>query len=157
MVILNVNNEFMKIIKANIEHIAVAAHLFNQYRVFYGNESDLAIATTFLTERLENKESVVFLALNEQEKGVGFIQLYPTFSSVSAQRSWILNDLFVTEEARGIGAGKALMNAAKDLAKQTNAKGLALETAHDNHIAKKLYESLGYERDASYHSYFLSL
>lgn len=147
----------MDIIKASAENVAMVADLFNQYRVFYGHESDIGVATTFIQERLENNESIVFLALNEQGEGIGFTQLYPTFSSVSAQRSWILNDLFVTEDARGQGAGKALMNAAKELAISTNAKGLALETANDNLTAQKLYESLGYERDTAYYSYFLSV
>ncbi|MBD1556392.1 GNAT family N-acetyltransferase [Vibrio sp. S9_S30] len=145
----------MDLMKATTEHVAIAADLFNQYRVFYGHESDIGVATTFIQERLENNESVVFLALNEQGEGIGFTQLYPTFSSVSAQRSWILNDLFVTENARGKGVGKALMNVAKELAVSTNAKGLALETARDNLTAQTLYESLGYERDTTYYSYFL--
>ncbi|WP_328590360.1 GNAT family N-acetyltransferase [Veronia nyctiphanis] len=88
---------------------------------------------------------------------VGFTQLYPSFSSVSAQKTWILNGLFVKEEARGQGAGKALLDAAKAFTHSTGAKGLSLETAKDNHHAQALYESLGYEKDDRYYSYFLTL
>ncbi|BCL69368.1 N-acetyltransferase [Vibrio nigripulchritudo] len=147
----------MEIIKVTASEVEMAASLFDQYRVFYGNESDEALARTFIGERIANAESVVFLAKDDSGNAVGFTQLYPTFSSVSAQRSWILNDLYVSADVRGQGYGKALMNAAKDFAIETGAKGLALETAQDNQNAQKLYESLGYQRDEHYYSYFLSV
>ncbi len=114
--------------------------LFDAYRQFYGQDSDIALAKEFLTVRVANNESVIFLAKNAEGKAVGFTQLYPSFSSVSARRIWILNDLFVTEDARGQGIGKALMNAAKQHAGQTFAKGLALSTQKEN-AGARLYTS----------------
>ncbi|WP_047046972.1 GNAT family N-acetyltransferase [Vibrio mexicanus] len=147
----------MEVKQATAQDVTIIATLFDQYRVFYEQESDLTLAEEFLTARLANQESVIFFAIDEKGSPLGFTQLYPTFSSVSAKRSWILNDLFVTEQARGQGVARALMNAAKQHAIDTQAKGLALETAHTNHTAQKLYESLGYQRDNEYYSYFLSI
>ncbi|MGF1740063.1 GNAT family N-acetyltransferase [Vibrio profundum] len=147
----------MNILQATTDHLDHVARLFNQYRVFYGVESDLKLAQEFIGERLSNNESVVFLALDSNGEAVGFTQLYPSFSSVSVQKIWILNDLFVNGDFRGQGVGKALLNAAKQFAEGTKAKGIALETAHDDVSAQHLYETLGYQKDTRYYHYFLTL
>ena len=112
----------------------------------------MPLAVHFLRERILARESVIFAAF-DGEHIVGFTQLYPSFSSVSAQRSWILNDLFVLENYRKQGIAEQMMARAKAFAAQTNAKGLALETAVDN-PAQHLYERLGWERDAGALHYF---
>lgn len=142
---------------AQSTHANAIAELFNQYRIFYKQNSDLALAQSFISERLKSKDSVIFFAQNDAGDYLGFTQLYPTFSSISAQRSWVLNDLFVTETAREKGVATALMNTAYEHAKQTGAKGLALATAKDNVQAKALYENLGYALDTSFDHYFLSI
>jgi GNAT superfamily N-acetyltransferase len=101
-------------------------------------------------------ESVIFVAQNQQGQAIGFTQLYPAFSSVSARRIWILNDLFVTPGARGNGVARQLLDMAKNHAVATGAKRLALSTARDN-PAQKLYESVGYERDNLFYHYSLTL
>jgi len=143
--------------KATLSDLACVAPLFNQYRVFYGQPSDLDLAADFLEQRLTHHESVILLARNEQGDCVGFTQLYPSFSSVSVQRTWILNDLYVLPELRGQGVGKMLLNAARQHAIDSGAKGIGLETARDNLSAQKLYESLGYQRETEFYSYFLSV
>lgn len=85
-----------------------AAPLFALYREFYGRPYDAAVAADFLRARLERDESVVLLA-EQQGDAVGFTQLYPGFSSVSAAPVWVLNDLYVLEQARGGGAATALI------------------------------------------------
>ncbi|WP_087024818.1 GNAT family N-acetyltransferase [Thaumasiovibrio subtropicus] len=147
----------MTIAKVTVNEIEATASLFDAYRVFYGHASDIAAAREFINARVVNKESVILLARDEGGKAVGFTQLYPSFSSVSVARTWILNDLFVNETQRGKGIGKQLLNAAKAHAIATGAKGLSLETARDNTNAQALYESLGYERDNHYYSYFLTV
>ncbi|HZG86741.1 GNAT family N-acetyltransferase [Paenibacillus sp.] len=142
--------------QATIGDLAEAAALFNEYRQFYGQPSDPDGAQAFLYERFVHLESVIFLAkAGTERETVGFMQLYPTFSSISMQRSWILNDLFVAASARGQGAAQALLDAAAAYARQTGAKGLALSTAPDNVIAQRLYEKNGFERDAEFYHYFL--
>ncbi|MFZ3155355.1 GNAT family N-acetyltransferase [Pseudomonas sp.] len=143
--------------KAELTNLQGVAELFDAYRVFYGKKPDLTLARDFITERLENSESTIFYAQTADGKYVGFTQLYPSFSSVSAQRSWILNDLYVSEKVRGKGIGKKLLSKAKEYAIITKAKGISLETARSNIQAQKLYESLGYIKDLDYYSYYLSL
>jgi len=124
--------------------------LFDAYRVFYEQPSDPAIARSFLKERLRLRESVLLLAISASGEALGFVQLYPSFSSVAAQRIWILNDLYVLEKARTGGVGRALMQAAGAHARFTGAIRLTLSTGAENTQAQRLYESLGYVRDNSY-------
>jgi len=142
--------------RAELEDLKEVSILFAAYRVFYKQQSDVAIALKFIKERFKNSESVIFYAKDESGRYVGFTQLYPSFSSVSMQRSWILNDLFVLAEMRNFGVGKKLLNKAKEFALETKAKGIALETAASNTKAQKLYESIGYTRDSEF-SYFLNV
>lgn len=138
---------------ADINHIAP---LFDAYRVFYEQISDIALAEHFLNERLCNDESVLFYALNDETETVGFVQLYPSFSSVSAKRLWILNDLYVAPGARRLGVGKQLMTRAKEYAEETCSKGLILETGFNNANGQALYESLGYQKSPDFY-YFLNI
>lgn len=133
------------------------AYLFNDYRVFYKQKSDITVALEFISERLDKNESVIFFAHDAKGDLLGFTQLYPNFSSVSAKRSWILNDLYVSSAARRLGVARKLMNAAKDFVISTDAKGISLETAPDNVNAQALYESLGYEKSSGFYSYYLSV
>lgn len=142
----------MEIRRATPEDVPLVAPLFDAYRVFYEQEPDPELAHDFLRERLERAESVVFLALDgEAGRATGFTQLYPLFSSVAAQRTWLLNDLFVAPEARGRGVGGALLEAARRFAAETGAGGLELATAPDNVTAQRLYEATGWKRDAFLH------
>jgi ribosomal protein S18 acetylase RimI-like enzyme len=150
---MNLNIE---IIKAELTDLPQVANLFDQYRVFYKQTSDLELATQFISERLTFKDSIIHIAWINNE-AVGFTQLYPSFSSVSAKRIWILNDLFVLESARQLGVAKQLMDSARQLAIETDAKGLALKTAKTNKAAQALYESLDYQQDTEFLSYFLGI
>lgn len=144
--------------RASIDDLATVAVLFDAYRQFYGQPADYRLAEGFLRERFEKNESVVFLAVDgRSEKGLGFTQLYPSFSSVSARRIWILNDLFVTPTARKQGVGRALLDAACYHGKATGAKRLILSTATTNHQARALYESYGYKQDEVFLTYKLEL
>lgn len=139
------------------EDLVEVVPLFDQYRMFYEQASDLSGAYTFLQERLLSKESILYIARNESGDAVGFTQLYPSFSSVSMKRVWILNDLYVLPQARHTGVAKRLLEAAQALAVQTEAKGIALSTANDNYLAQHLYEAFGYKKDKDFLSYFLTL
>jgi GNAT superfamily N-acetyltransferase len=114
--------------------------LFDLYRIYYKRSADASASKKFLLERIQKKESIIFIAESE-DKIVGFTQIYPLFSSLSMKRLWLLNDLFVLEKYRGKGISKQLINAAKQLAKDTNASGLLLETEKTNIIGNKLYPS----------------
>lgn len=130
--------------------------LFDGYRRFYGRPSEPGVAREFLQQRFERGESVVFLALLG-EQAVGFTQLYPSFSSVSAARIHVLNDLFVSERGRRHGVGKALLAAAVEFGRADGAVRLVLSTAHTNLAAQALYESTGWKRDDENREYEFSL
>lgn len=130
--------------KATLQDIRQLSELFDQYRIFYHKTSDVPAAEQFLTERIENGDSKIFVAENE-ERLVGFVQLYPLFSSTRMKRYWLLNDLFINESYRGKGFSKELIERAKEMAKSTDACGILLETGKSNDIGNKLYPSCGFE------------
>jgi len=123
--------------------VSSVALLFDAYRVFYSQSSSLQGAFDFLEQRIANNESAVFLALMNNEP-VGFVQLYPVFSSVQMKKAWILNDLFVTESARNNGIGEALLQQAIQFGRETGAAYLLLQTASDNYRAQSVYEKNGW-------------
>jgi len=139
----------MKIIQANETHLDQVVELFDAYRVWYRKPSDKSTARTFLLERMESKESIIYVAEDDQGKLVGFTQLYPIFSSTRMKRMWLLNDLFVQSESRGKGVSKMLINQAKELAKSNNACGILLETEKSNDIGNKLYPSMDFELESN--------
>lgn len=141
------------VIRAYPEHADQIAPLFDGYRQFYDQVSDIDAGRQFVLERLKHNESVIFLALDGKQS-VGFTQLFPTFSSVSMRRLWILNDLFVVPAARRRGVARALLEQARQFAIETQAKGLVLETAIDN-PARYVYEALGWQRDTEFYHYSL--
>jgi ribosomal protein S18 acetylase RimI-like enzyme len=150
----------MKIVKASIEYIDLLVPLFDAYRVFYNQEPDREGARKFLTGRINNNESVIFAAMKEEDGehiAMGFTQLYPSFSSVSMKKAWILNDLFVAESFRNAGAAEALLKAAEEFGRGTSARYLMLETQISNTPAQNLYEKLGWKRDEEHFYYYLPL
>jgi GNAT superfamily N-acetyltransferase len=142
----------MTITQANIEHLEDLVPLFNDYRIFYKQESNEELASQFLKDRIKQNQSIIFLAYLNNE-AVGFTQLYPLFSSVSMKPMYLLNDLFVKSNYRGKGIGEALINKAKALCETQKNKGLALQTATDN-PAQKLYERLGFIKDHDLYYYW---
>ena len=132
--------------QANQFDLQQLAKLFNQYRIFYKQESDIDGAVNFISERFRLNDSHIIVALNDSNAVLGFTQLYPSYSSVSMQRTYILNDLFVSENFRKKGVGEVLLKAAKQFSNDQNSKGLTLETDNNNH-AQHLYERLKWKKD----------
>jgi GNAT superfamily N-acetyltransferase len=146
----------VRTVRAELNDLDAFVPLFDGYRQFYGARSDPEGARAFLADRLKRGESVVFLAIVDGAI-VGFTQLYPSFSSVSMKRLWVLNDLFVTADARKSGAGRALLERAERWAAETGAKGLTLSTQVTNLTAQRLYEACGWTKDDEffhYHRFF---
>jgi ribosomal protein S18 acetylase RimI-like enzyme len=133
--------------------LGALAGLFDAYRVFYEQESDPAAAERFLRDRFHHQDSTIFVATRTGSEIVGFVQLYPSFSSVSMRRIFILNDLFVAPSARRTGVGEALIEAAAAHARESGAVRLSLSTAVDNLNAQQLYDKTGFERDAAFYQY----
>src|ERR1039458_5111025 len=124
--------ESLEVVQATPADVGEVAPLFDAYRQFYKKLPDLEAARRFLFARLSKGESVLFLARHNAWT-VGFVHLYPVFSSVNLTRQWILNDLYVGADERRLGVGRALMKRAHQLAEDTQADSLTLETAIDNY------------------------
>lgn len=142
--------------QAVLSDLEALAPLFDSYRQFYGRVGDLSAATAFLSARFEHNESVLFVA-HEAGKAVGFTQLYPSVSSVSLARVFVLNDLFVVEHARRKGVASKLMTAAVDYASSLGAVRVSLSTAITNEAAQKLYQAAGWQRDEQFFVYHFAM
>jgi ribosomal protein S18 acetylase RimI-like enzyme len=144
--------------RASVADLDLVAPLYDAYRQFYEHSPDLATARTFMGERLQRGESVVFVAAEgagSGEHALGFTQLYPAFCSVAAKPYLVLYDLFVAPEARRRGVARRLMDRARAYADEVGADRLELQTARTNHSAQALYESLGWVRDDVFLNYVL--
>jgi GNAT superfamily N-acetyltransferase len=131
--------------------------LFDEYRQFYGKESDPDLARRFLSERFQYSQSIVFLALAQDGSAIGFTQLFPSFSSASAARIFILNDLYVRPEFRRKKAGSLLLAAAARFGQAVGAVRLTLSTEITNQTAQALYEAEGWRRQTDFYVYNLAV
>ena len=149
----------MHIITATLEHLDLLTPLFVKYREFYGQLPYPDSSRSFLEKRLRLKESVIYLAVADDDptKLLGFCQLYPSFSSLSLKRVWILNDIYVAEDSRRMLVADHLMRKAKDMAKETNAVRMRVSTSADNEVARKTYESMGFREDTEFKNYILPI
>lgn len=151
----------MEIIRINNKQVDLVADLFDKYRVFYKKESAIESGRQFIQARLDNNESVIFVALDtDKSTVVGFTQLYPTYSSVRVVKNWILNDLYVDKEYRKQGIGEKLIQTAMNFAKENNAKFVQLSTAIDNYTAQSLYEQIGFKKqepETDFYTYTINL
>ncbi len=148
----------MRIVQATPEHLDLLTPLFVKYREFYDAMPYPETSRSFLEKRLTRKESVIYLALaDDEDKLMGFCQLYPSFSSLSLKRVWILNDIFVAEDARRMLVADRLLQTAKQMAKDTNAVRMRVATSVSNEVAQKTYESIGFREDTRFKNYTLEL
>lgn len=146
----------LRIERAGLDDVPNLAPLYDAYRQFYEQPGDLPLAERFLRDRLARDESLVWVARHDQQ-AVGFCQCYPTFCSVSAGSIFVLYDLYVMPAARGLGAARALMQAAQNEAIAQGCVRLELSTAKTNLVAQRLYQSLGWQRDEVFWYFSLAL
>ena len=142
---------------ARVTDLPQLADLFDRYRQFYRQPADLALARRFIGERLERSDSTILVAAADAASLAGFTQLYPTLCSVSAAPIYVLYDLFVANDKRSRGVGRALLDAARRHAEQTGAVRMELATATTNSSSQRLYESLGWVREQDFYRYSLRL
>lgn len=135
----------MDILKATPDNISEIARLFDLYRQFYECEPDIELAEEYISERILNKESTIFIA-NDNSEIRGFVQMYPSFCSVDAIKIFILYDLYVDASGRNSGIGALLMNRAAEHAKEQGASRVDLMTAFSNKPGQHLYKKLGYKK-----------
>ena len=144
--------------KASVEDLDQLTPLFDKYLVFYKKKSNSEKHKSFLKERIEKNEAIIFIAFDEKiDKAIGFALIYPTFSSILLSKILILNDLYVDSTVRKNGVGEKLILETVVLAKELNANLLRLRTAKNNVIAQGLYHKMGFVRDDFLHSYDLTV
>lgn len=99
---------------------------------------------------------MLFIA-EEADNVVGISHLYPSFSSLSLQRVWVLNDFFIVEPLRNQGIGKRLLSAVNEFARLTKARGIELLVEHTNRAAWAFWENRGFKLDEKFRYYFFKL
>lgn len=144
------------IIQATNERLDDLVPLIDGYRQFYRQPSDLDGARRFMRERFAKGDAHVLLALDDDNHAVGFAQLFPVPSTTGLAARWILNDLFVLPGARRQGAGSALLEAARELARTHGVPQLMLRTQVENETAKARYHALGWQRDEAFDTYLIT-
>jgi GNAT superfamily N-acetyltransferase len=86
-------------------------------------------------------EGLQLIARDEDREALGFATIYWYWQTLSAARAALMNDLFVVPQARGQGAGRALIEECRRRARDHGATQLVWETAPDNETAQRLYRT----------------
>ncbi len=142
---------------ASASDLTALGRLFDDYRQFYELPSDLEKSTGYLKTRLDARDSVVLVAIDDSDHLCGFTQLYPTWCSLLAGPIYVLYDLYVAPHARRCGVGRALIHAATERGRRDGKLRMTLSTAKTNTTAQSLYESVGWERDEEFYVYNLGI
>jgi ribosomal protein S18 acetylase RimI-like enzyme len=138
--------------RATTADVEALTPLFDAYRQFYKQPSDLTAARDYLAVRLNRDECVIFIAEHDG-RAVGFTLLYPSFTSTQLARIYVLNDLFVNPGVRRLGVGTQLLDAAADFGRAEGAVRLTLRTAPTNLAAQSVYDQNGWKRDDQFLTY----
>jgi GNAT superfamily N-acetyltransferase len=121
--------------------------LIAAYQRFYEVENiDEARNRAFFRRFLAPSEDGLLLGVRQEGRLVGYACLYWHFSSLEAVEIVLMNDLYVSEEARGAGVGRALIEATAEVARERGVPFVEWSTAPDNHTAQRLYDATGAER-----------
>ena len=123
----------IKIFKAEQWNLDILLPLFEEYRLSHSMAENPERTLTFLTNRIRFSESIFFLALDEDKKAVGFIQLYPRLSSLQLQRYWQLTDIFVRNISHKNDVYTALIAKAKEFVSYTQSTRLTVEQDIQRH------------------------
>jgi ribosomal protein S18 acetylase RimI-like enzyme len=151
-------NTNMTIQPATMNDLEVLAFMFDDYRQCYEQTPDYTAAKNFIQDRLSLNDTLLLIAYDEiegQKIGAGFVQIYPSFSSISMKKIFILNDLYVNPDLRKKGIAKLLINSAKQFAIDSKAGQLVIETRISNSSAQKLYDSVGFTKEGEHLYYYL--
>ncbi|STO92564.1 triosephosphate isomerase [Haemophilus pittmaniae] len=132
----------MKIFKAEQWNIDLLSPLFEAYRLANGMTENPQRVYTFLSNRIRFNESMFFIALDDSQQAVGFVQLYPRLSSLQLQRYWQLTDIFVSASSNQAEITAALIAKAKEFVRYTQATRLVAEVSQPQ---REILESEGFK------------
>jgi GNAT superfamily N-acetyltransferase len=125
------------------------------YEVDPSEDALLAMSRTLIDD--PELEGVQLLAHDDEGRAVGFATIFWTWSTLSASRLGVMNDLFVVADARGAGHADALIAECAERCRQRGATELAWQTAHDNLRARAVYDRVGATRDERWLDYSLDV
>lgn len=139
---------------AEIEIAPVAVEEFEEllpliaaYQRFYEvTEVDDERNRGFFRRFVAPSEDGLLLGARGEDRLLGYACLYWHFSSLEATECVLMNDLFVSEDARGEGVGRALIDTTAEVARERSVPFVEWSTAPDNKTAQRLYDSTGAER-----------
>jgi GNAT superfamily N-acetyltransferase len=114
------------------------------YEVAPSDEALLAMSRALIAD--PEREGVQLLARDESGAAVGFATVFWSWSTLTAGRIGVMNDLFVAPQARGAGVADALIAACAAAAREHGAVWLGWQTAKDNLRAQAVYDRVGAER-----------
>ena len=135
------------------DDISLLVPLFDAYRQFYRQTSDLETAAIYIYQRISRNEATIFGCFINSDL-VGFTLLYPMFSSVRMKPFYLLNDLYVLPDYRNDHIGSSLLRYCQQKAKEEDQAGIMLETEKTNHVGNHLYPSIGFEYNDDSNFYF---
>ncbi|PNZ39544.1 GNAT family N-acetyltransferase [Mammaliicoccus vitulinus] len=142
----------MNISRLQVNEVNKIIPIFNEYRVYFGEQSDIDAAERFLYENLSSDNAVIFIA-EDNDDVIGFIQLYTMLSSMKMSELLIINDLYLTAKARGQRIGEKLMHQVFKYGKENGYETIYLETEKSNIGGNRLYTKLGMQIDDE-HNYY---
>lgn len=148
----------MEVIRATASDIPLLLPLFDRYRSFYEQVSDLKACEEYLRARFLREEAAIFMAVEVQNGEVvalGFSMMYISFSTIGLKKFWSLHDLYVEEEYRKQGIAKMLINKCKELAMENYPIGVVIESRISNQSAQHLFDSVGFVKEGEHYFYFL--
>ena len=123
----------IKIFKAEQWNLEILLPLFEEYRLSQGMAENPDRTLTFLSNRIRFSESIFFLAIDQYQQALGFIQLYPRLSSLQLQRYWQLTDIFVRHSNQSLDIYAALIAKAKEFVSYTQSTRLVIEQDKQQH------------------------
>jgi GNAT superfamily N-acetyltransferase len=125
------------------------------YEVDPSDDDLLAMSRALIAD--PDREGTQLIARDDEGRASGFATIFWTWTTLSAARIGVMNDLFVTERARGTGVAEALIAACAERCRGHGAVSLDWTTARDNHRAQRLYERVGAKRDERWVDYSLDV
>jgi GNAT superfamily N-acetyltransferase len=114
------------------------------YEVSPPDERLLALSRALIDD--PEREGVQLMA-RDGDRTMGFATIYWSWSTTSAERIGVMNDLYVAPEARGTGTAEALIEACRAACARRGAAKLTWQTALDNERAKAVYDRIGATRE----------
>lgn len=131
---------------AGSDELDAVAALLGGFRDFWGKREPATDEMRTSAERIQaSGDGLYLLGAMDGREPSGVAQLRFRWSVwTSAEDCW-LEDLFVREEARGSGLGRALVEASLERARERGCRRIELDVNEDNAAAVALYEACGFE------------